>query len=151
MDDKNTEKRLHIEEIEYGNNEKVQQLDQYEFFWKNEENMGDTEKESIKRMVGGALHEIPAVLAVKSYLGDIFKKNDDITKGIVVHKTSEGRIGVALRVVGDKDTDTEHLIRQMTNAITGVLQMEPGVEVGALSIQIVHTMSQAEFYEKHEI
>lgn len=104
----------------------------------------------IKEVVGQAISGIPGVLGLKGKLSDIFKKDEDLTRGISARKAGDGRVSVSARVIADSGYNSGMLIDDMTEAITYALQAQLGLVADKIEIDIAETMTEAEFYDKYD-
>lgn len=109
----------------------------------------DPDLKDIKTVVGEAIGSVPGVLALKGGLTDIFKKGEDLTRGISVQK-EDGHVNVSAKVITDSNYDNQELIQQMTDAITDNLQMQMGLIADDIYVEIAETMTESEFYKKYD-
>ena len=116
---------------------------------KEEETNWDPTNREIKAVVGEAISEVPGVLALKGRIIDIFKDDDDLTRGISVYETGIGRVEVNARVIADKSCDDGGLIRKMTDAVAEGLRARLGLEVSEVNIEIAEAMSPDDFLERY--
>ena len=110
----------------------------------------DPDTKDIKEAVGEAVSGIPGVLALKGGLTDIFKKDEDLTRGVSVRVNDDDRVEVSVKVIAETGYNEADLIRQMTDAITDDLQMELGMVADRVDVKVAQTMSRDEFLDKYD-
>lgn len=104
----------------------------------------------IKEVVGSAISGIPGVLALKGGLADIFKAGEDLTRGVSVRKSEDGRVAVKVKVIAESGYEHDQLIQRMTEAITDDLQTQMGLYAAPVEVEVAETMTQNEFFDKYD-
>lgn len=104
----------------------------------------------LKQMVGDAIRGVDGVLALKGGLTDIFKRDEDLTRGITVHQSNDGKVRVSAKVIAESGYDSAQLIQQLTDRITQAMQSQAGLQPEKVEVEIADKMTQAEFYDKYD-
>lgn len=106
----------------------------------------EEKKNRIEQAVGASIKDIPGLLALKSGLGDLFKRDEDLSRGIAVTETDTGA-RVKIKVIAETGYDPSALIREMTDRITLALRDKMGLVTDKLEVEIADTMTPEEFQE----
>lgn len=104
--------------------------------------------DAIKTITGEAICHVPGVLGLKGGLSDVFKRDEDLRRGISVSRNKTG-YEVSAHVIGDAAYDTEEILVAVRISITHALQEGAGMENIELSLSMVDSMSKSDFIEKH--
>lgn len=99
----------------------------------------------IKKMIGEILESTDGVLGAKGGFHDIFKKHDNITKGIRVDIDDSKDASVKMKLYVEKGKNIPTIINQITTRIRDELQNTAGLKVRDVDIQVVDTMTQEEY------
>lgn len=110
----------------------------------------DPDTRDIKECVGAAISSVPGVLALKGGLTDMFKKDEDLTRGITVTRGNGYRVSVKAKVIAEAGYDEVALIQQMTRAITDDLRTQMALTADKVDIEIADTMTEIEFFDKYD-
>lgn len=108
------------------------------------------DNKDIQEVVGEAISGVDGVLALKGGLTDIFKKDEDLTRGISVHVDSENNVNVKAKVISDADYSADAVAQQATEAINDCIRENLGLTVGTVEIDVADTMTRGEFFEKYD-
>ena len=110
----------------------------------------DPASDGIKEVVGAAISGIPGVLALKGGLTDIFKANEDLTRGVSAKKSDGGHVSIGAKVIAESGYDEADLVQQVTEAIADELQAQLGLIADKVEIDVTETLSREEFYDKYD-
>lgn len=104
----------------------------------------------VKEIVGEAVSDVDGVLALKGGLADIFKKDEDLTRGITVSvDEADGTVKVSARLIIDAAYTSAEVIREATELIASALQHEAGLDIRKIDIEVAESLSGAEFLERY--
>lgn len=106
------------------------------------------ENKDIKRVVGAAIAAVPGVLGLKGGLSDLFKKDDDLTRGISVHFYGGENVRIKAKVIAEKGYNEETLAGDVRESIRLALAAELALTADRVSIEIADTMTPEEFCDK---
>lgn len=105
--------------------------------------------ETIKQVVGRAIARVHGVLGLKGGITDIFKSDEDLTRGISVHTSGENRITVSAKVIAELGYSEAELLIELTAAINTAMQNELGLAPEEIDIEITNALTREEFEEKY--
>ncbi len=106
----------------------------------------------IKEIVGEALSEVDGVLALKSGLTDIFKKDDDLTRGISVGiNQDDATVKVGAKLIADSAFSSPEIISEATELVAEALRHEAGLEMKEIDIDVAESMSWDAFVDKYGV
>lgn len=104
--------------------------------------------DAIKTITGEAICHVNGVLGLKGGLTDIFKRDEDLRRGILVSRNENGYV-VSARIIGDEAYDTEEILVAVRCSITHALREGAGMENTELSLIMDDSMSKSKFIEKY--
>lgn len=105
--------------------------------------------ESVKEVAGKALAKVDGILGLKSGFTDIFKADEDLTRGISVHVYDDESVNLSAKVIAELGHNSANLINDATAAVTSAVQSQLGLAPEKINIEIADTLTRAEFDEKY--
>lgn len=100
----------------------------------------------VKKLVGEAIAGIDGVLDKKDTLSDLFKSDDDVTRGLTLDINNERKeVSVAARVVVESVKNIPDIVNAATKAVTKVIQQTTGLAVKDICIEVADTLTKEEY------
>ena len=134
----------------YDTSAEISEIDLYREGAEAEGANNDFDNKDIQQAVGRAIAGEDGVLGLKGRLTDIFKRDEDLTRGIVVHRMDGRQVAVSAKVIAEAGYDASDLLQRLADSITFVLEDELGLIANTVDVQIAETMTRAGFYEKYD-
>lgn len=104
---------------------------------------------AIKKMAGEAISKVEGVLSVEGGLTDLLKPSDDLTKGIAVVMSEDGKgVQVSTKLVTEYGKNIPTIVRQVQDAVEKTLREMAGLVVEKVDVEITDTMSRKEYEAK---
>ena len=100
----------------------------------------------VSQLVGEAIAGVAGVLGLKGGLTDIFKKDDDLTRGVTVEALDDNKAKVSVRLIADDDHNAGEVITGVAAAITGALQRQAGLQPATVEIELAEGPPRKEFF-----
>lgn len=104
----------------------------------------------IKKMIGEALAGVDGILGAKDNITDMFKSDDDPTRGITISTTHHHEVEVTAKVFAESGKSIPEMINAATAAITDKLQNVAGLKVNGICVEVVDTMTAEEYKNQYE-
>lgn len=104
---------------------------------------------AIAKIAGEAICHVDGVLGLKSRLGDIFKRSDDISRGVSVEGAANYGYSISARLIVDESYVPARVVDQAKEAIAYSLKQGAGLVIYQPDIEADAAMSREEFYEKY--
>lgn len=111
----------------------------------------DLRDKDIKEIVGRQISTVDGVLGLKGGLTDVFKADEDLTRGISVSVNRDGKVKVSAKVILADYANAADVIAQITQSVTDALQNEVGLRPEKVDIEVADTMSREAFYDKYSM
>ena len=105
-------------------------------------------EDAVKEITGQAICHVNGVLGLKGNLGDIFKRGDDLRRGITVNLDAAPML-VSARIIGDIEVDGKKLVREVHDAVLYALKEGAGMNDVDLDIELDDMLERDSFYEKY--
>lgn len=105
-------------------------------------------EDAIKTISGEAICHVEGVLGLMGGVTDIFKRDEDLRRGISVNWNKNG-CEVSARIIGDDAYDTKKTLIAVRHSITHALQEGAGMENIELDLSMADSMEKSEFIEKY--
>lgn len=99
----------------------------------------------VKKMVGEALSSIDGILDVKDSVIDVFKNEDDLTRGVAVSLTDDQQATVNAKIITETGKNIPNIVNSATDAITKALQNTAGLKPKDICIEVTDTMTKEQF------
>lgn len=104
----------------------------------------------IKKMVGEALASVDGILGAKDNLADMFKSDEDPTRGITISTTNHHEVEVTAKIFAESGKNIPQMINAATAAITDKLQNTAGLKINGICVEVVDTMTAEEYKNQYE-
>lgn len=106
----------------------------------------------VKEIVGECLSEVDGVLALKGGLSDVFKKDEDLTRGISVSvDEADCTVKVAAKLITDASFSNAEVISKATELIASTLLHEAGLDIRKIEIDVAESLSFSDFIARYGI
>ena len=99
----------------------------------------------VKKLVGEAVFQVDGVLDAKDGLTDMFKSDDDMTRGITVSISDEHSATICAKIVTETGKNIPDIVNNITKADTETLQANAGIAVKDLEVEVTDTMTKEEY------
>lgn len=104
---------------------------------------------AIKKMAGEAISNVDGVLSVEGSLTDLLKSSDDITKGIGVTLSEDGKsVQITTRIITEFGKNIPAIVSNVQAAVEKTLHDVAGLVAEKVDVEITDTMSRAEYEAK---
>lgn len=103
---------------------------------------------AIKTITGEAICHVDEVLGLKGDLSDVFKRGDDLRRGITVRSSSLPPT-VEARVIADVNADALSLLEEVRSAVQHALAQGAGMEGVEVKVEVADSMTPTAFYHKY--
>ena len=104
---------------------------------------------AIAKIVGEAICHVEGVLGLKSHLGDVFKRSDDIARGVVVNRDGNYQYTISARLITDENYIPAKVVDEVKDAITYSLKQGAGLSVYEPDIEVAGAMSSEDFIAQY--
>lgn len=101
----------------------------------------------VKKLAGEAMANVDGMLGVKGSIGDWFKRDDDVTRGITVDMQEGGKVSLCLKVITETGKNIPAVVEAITQNVTDALQNSAGLKVAELNVEVTDTMTREEYHE----
>lgn len=103
----------------------------------------------VKQLVGGAISRTAGILAMYSGVVDMFKQNQDVSRGVTVKLLPlEKQVKVKAGVIVDAAYNVDDVLDQAKRNVAATLAEETGLELTDVEVTAEKTMTRAEFDER---
>ena len=103
----------------------------------------------VKKLVGEAIYKVDGVLDAKDSMADLFKSEEDLTRGINVTVSDDQRVEVHAKIVVETGKNIPDIVNEATKAATDTLQNNAGLQVKDICIEVADTMAKDEFRQEY--
>lgn len=107
-----------------------------------------TEEDAIKSITGQAICHVDGVLGLKGTLGDVFKRDNDITRGITVF-VNDAETEIKARIIVDAAYNQKQVAEAVQQSILRALYEGAGIQLVQLTVEVDSAMESTAFYEKY--
>ncbi len=108
------------------------------------------DKKAVQQMVGDAILHTGGVLGVMGGLRDIFKSEEDVTRGIILHLSSADFCSATVKaeLIIQKGCDVDAVLEEASANVANVLQKRARLGIEDVRLTLAEEMTPEEFEER---
>ena len=104
---------------------------------------------AIKRLAGEAISQVDGVLGVDGGLTDVLKASDDVTKGLSITLSEDGKnVQVSAKIITEYGKNIPGIVTNVQDKIRDALQNMAGLTVEKVEVEVTDTMTPDEYKAK---
>ena len=105
---------------------------------------------AVKRMAGEAISQVDGVLGVDGNLADILKSGDDVTKGLAVTVSGDGKNAqVSAKIITEYGRNIPEIVENVQAKVAESLRIMASLTVDRVEVEITDTMTREDYQAKN--